>query len=395
MLQTVKRTTYHVEKISVAKEWYQTLLGKEPVFDSPFVTMFQLGESSLTLMQGVKSQIDVHIGPLTYWGVESVSAALETLIELGATEHMPIKRVMGTESALVIDPFGNMLGITGPVSSDNTEGSKAMSSETAMAVTMTRALSTYDDREELRGADTMASVFLAEQYKMALQTERSRQWSKDRIGNFYGTMIARTAYVDNLFCQALFEKRPQIVLLGAGYDTRAYRFAEFNTATAIFEVDLAATQERKRSILNEHRIASDSVTYLAVDFQKDILHEKLEEEGYDITKETLFIWEGVTCYLPQIAVESILSFIANYAAPQSLLFFDYLTEEQTSFYENEPFLFWMNRDEIDSLLFRYGIKAIEHITPALMEEHFLTVEDGTVAERAIPYFSFFLGKKEG
>lgn len=392
MLQTVKRTTYHVENTAVAKEWYQTLLNREPVFESPFVTMFQLGESSLTLMQGEPCQLDGYTGPLTYWGVDSVAATLDTLIELGATEHHPIKSVMGTESASVIDPFGNTLGITGPAPKvESTEGAV---SETAMAVAMTRVLSTFDNRVEIQGADTMAHLFLSEQYLLALKTEESRTWSKDKVGAFYGTMVARTAYVDQLFCQALLEKRPQIVLLGAGYDTRAYRFEELNSTTNVFEVDLAPTQKRKRQILEKTGIGTSSVEYVAVDFQNNLLLEKLEKSGYDASKETLFLWEGVTCYLPQIAIENTLFFIKNYAAPNSLLFFDYLTEEQTSFYKNEPFIFWMEREGIESLLSEYGLTTIDHITPSLMEEHFLTLEDGTIAEKAIPFFSFILGKKK-
>ena len=58
-------------------------------------------------------------------------------------------------------------------------------------------------------------------------------------------MLARTAFFDNLFIDALNKNIPQIVLLGAGYDTRAYRFADLNNATKIFELDIAPTQNRK------------------------------------------------------------------------------------------------------------------------------------------------------
>ena len=55
-------------------------------------------------------------------------------------------------------------------------------------------------------------------------------------------MIARTAYFDRLFADALSNKTPQIVLLGAGYDSRAYRFANLNHVTRVFELDIAPTQ---------------------------------------------------------------------------------------------------------------------------------------------------------
>ena len=59
--------------------------------------------------------------------------------------------------------------------------------------------------------------------------------------------IARTTFFDNIFIDALNKNIPQIVLLGAGYDTRAYRFAEINNTTKIIELDIETTQNRKRN----------------------------------------------------------------------------------------------------------------------------------------------------
>ena len=63
-------------------------------------------------------------------------------------------------------------------------------------------------------------------------------------------LIARTAYIDAIFKQSLLENIPQIVFLGAGYDTRTYRFRELIKETNIFELDIKPTQQRKKEKLN-------------------------------------------------------------------------------------------------------------------------------------------------
>jgi len=59
-------------------------------------------------------------------------------------------------------------------------------------------------------------------------------------------MIARTAWFDGLFLDALNNKIPQIVLLGAGYDSRGFRYAKYNSSTKVIELDTATTQNRKK-----------------------------------------------------------------------------------------------------------------------------------------------------
>lgn len=395
MLQTLKRATYHVENTNLAKEWYQTLLNQEPIFDSPFVVMFQVGDSSLTFLKGAGGVAKEALAPQIYWEVDSMDEALHTLIELGATEHTPVKRVMNIDSSVVEDPFGNLLGLTSTVKSPNEMSVEKQASSTALAVTLTRALATFDTREELKGADTLAFHFLDEQYKMALATPESRHWSKEKVGAFYGTVISRTTYGDSLFCQALLGKRAQIVILGAGYDTRAYRFAELNSSTTIFEVDAPQTQKRKRAILEEKGIETPhQLTFVGHNFKDGGLMEELGVAGYSRELPTLFVWEGVSCYLPKEAVRSLLIAVGTKSAPGSLLFFDYLTEEQQSFYENEPFKFWISQDELTTLIETYGLSAVDHVTPEKMEQHFLALEDGTVVEKAVPFFSFLLARVE-
>ena len=83
-------------------------------------------------------------------------------------------------------------------------------------------------------------------------------------------IIARTAYFDSLFVAALNDRVPQIVLLGAGYDSRAYRFGGFNQCTQIYELDNAPTQERKKACLKKAKIEiPQHVAFVPIDFNKE------------------------------------------------------------------------------------------------------------------------------
>jgi len=118
-------------------------------------------------------------------------------------------------------------------------------------------------------------------------------------------MIARTAYFDSLFVDALKNNFPQIVLLGAGYDTRAYRFANLNKGTQISELNIAPTQNRKKGCLKKARIdIPQSVKLVPIDFNNESLKDVLEKTGYQSQGKTLFIWEGVSYYLDAESVDS-------------------------------------------------------------------------------------------
>ncbi len=125
-------------------------------------------------------------------------------------------------------------------------------------------------------------------------------------------MIARTAYFDSLFVDALKNNFPQIVLLGAGYDTRAYRFAKLNRDTQIFELDITPTQDRKKGCLKKARVdIPQGVKLVPIDFNKESLKDVLEEAGHKKQEQTLFIWEGVSYYLDAESVDATLGFVSG------------------------------------------------------------------------------------
>ncbi len=140
-----------------------------------------------------------------------------------------------------------------------------------------------------------------------------------------GFLVARCRYMDDLLEMCLSEGLQQLVILGAGYDSRAYRFYLPAHSVKVFEIDHPATQQAKikkvKQVLGE---LPDYVSYVGVDFNQDTLETKLPQAGYDAHQKTLFIWEGVVMYLSQEAVDRTLSFIVHNSGPGSQVVFDYI-----------------------------------------------------------------------
>lgn len=117
----------------------------------------------------------------------------------------------------------------------------------------------------------------------------------------------------------------QFVILGAGFDTRAFRLPE-DLRVQSFEVDTQKTLGIKRDMLEKTGIDSNGVTFVATDFEKEDWLNRLVEAGFDAEQPALFLWEGVTPYLDREAVADTLCKIAR-TARGSVVAFDYFTTE--------------------------------------------------------------------
>lgn len=117
----------------------------------------------------------------------------------------------------------------------------------------------------------------------------------------------------------------QFVILGAGFDTRAFRLPA-GAKVRTFEVDTPKTQAVKREVLTKAGIDSSGVTFVPADFEKEDWLTKLIEAGFDLNKPAFFLWEGVIIYLDKEAVEATLRKIAG-TAKGSVIAFDYFTTE--------------------------------------------------------------------
>ena len=133
-------------------------------------------------------------------------------------------------------------------------------------------------------------------------------------------VAARTMHFDAIIARAL-QNVDQFVLMGAGYDTRAYGDLVSSDVT-FFEVDQAVVQNHKRAMIDAADIRCAHVNFVAVDFSVDDLFSKLTEAGFDASRKTLFLWEGVSLYLSAEQVASTLALVKQNAAPASVIVAD-------------------------------------------------------------------------
>lgn len=136
----------------------------------------------------------------------------------------------------------------------------------------------------------------------------------------------RTEVLDRAVAQAAGHGSHQIVILGAGLDARAWRMPALAHAT-VFEVDHPATQAWKRQKITDLRPLAHEVRLVAVDFQRQKVHQQLESAGHDAAQPTLWLWEGVTMYLTRDAIAATLAEVAGRSAAGSVVAMSYLTPE--------------------------------------------------------------------
>jgi len=208
----------------------------------------------------------------------------------------------------------------------------------------------------------------------------------------YEYMAARTTHFDNLFRQALIENIPQIVLLGAGYDTRSIRYKDHIKDTKIFELDTPIIQQKKKIIINKSKMTVPlQLTYVPIDFNKESMKDLLPEAGYNTALQTVFLWEGVTYYLTEGAIRETLSFINIFSGPASTVAFDYFLKGAISGDEElygakeinrevqksgEPFRFGLDEGQINSFLSENGFEIISHYSPEEFEKAYLYDDQG-------------------
>ncbi len=274
-------------------------------------------------------------------------------------------------------------------------GVQSAPSQTAAATATLRALAAHDPREAIRGADTLAEIFLTEEQKAPLRDAKIREWvMKNKITpGAYEFMIARTAYFDALVADALAAAIPQLVFLGAGYDSRPYRFADQLGNTIVFELDAPPTQRRKQELLDRGGVAIPAnVHFVPIDFSTDDLELALTRAGCAKEKRAVFVWEGVTYYLSGEAVDRTLSAVRSVSAPGSSIAFDFaslsrealsdqsikkLREQMGTSRSAEPTRFGIARNMFEPFLSDRGFQPRELVDHEEMEARYLTLPDGS------------------
>lgn len=201
-------------------------------------------------------------------------------------------------------------------------------SRTAHFVTHGRALADAGFSHVPNFSDPTARVFLSEKGKRSLaKTERAakegkRSMSVEMARGMADLIALRTATIDKAVREAIANGATQLVILGAGYDGRAWRMPELS-GIRVFEVDHPATQGEKRAHLSELPPAIGTVTFVPIDFEKESLNSVLDRSGHNRLSPTCWIWEGVVMYLTRDAMRATLADVAKRSASGSTLIVNY------------------------------------------------------------------------
>lgn len=252
--------------------------------------------------------------------------------------------------------------------------------------------------------DPLAEHFLSVKYRILLCYNRHlRNLALSYVEHFspgaYGESVARTRYIDECLDSCINNGIDQLVILGAGYDSRAYRIPDLAKEVKVFEVDIPTTQQVKiNKIKKIYSSLPSHVVYVPVDFAREKLDEKLFECGFDKKLKTLFIWEGVSMYLSTEAVDEILAFLANNSGAGSSIIMDYYyksaiegtseLEEARKMQEShgqlgEPFIFGIAEEGVDSFFTSRGFTQVNSVTGEFLEkEYFKKIGRNT----KVPYY---------
>jgi methyltransferase (TIGR00027 family) len=212
-------------------------------------------------------------------------------------------------------------------------------SRTAEYMALFRAIESRRPQAERLFCDPDAARFLkpalrltaaAAAYRLpraALQSYIDRRWPGPRA-----SAVVRTRAIDEIIEDAVARGATQVVLLGAGYDTRATRLAQLERLR-VYELDHPATQARKRRRLGR---APDNVRYVPVDLERTSVIEALDATPFDARELTCVLWEGVFSYLTPAAIDATLAALVELCAPGSVVCLTYVDQAALDAQQNAP-----------------------------------------------------------
>jgi len=195
-------------------------------------------------------------------------------------------------------------------------------SQTAVMVAAARAAA-HGRTADVDFQDPTAMALLPDEARRRVEDFRAGVAPKDLRGRlsraFFDKrakmMVARTVAIDEAVRAA---GAPQVVILGAGLDGRAWRMPELRDVT-VFEVDHPDSQREKQARAAALERFAREVRFVPVDFTRDRLDDALAAAGHDPARPTTWIWEGVIMYLERSDIEATLAVIQRRSAPGSRL----------------------------------------------------------------------------
>lgn len=289
---------------------------------------------------------------------------------------------------------------------------KSFSSSTAEIVCLLRAKS-FNERREYYKSDDYISVLISNT-PGSLPSMVHGAFIPGLSGfapmlpaGIYEFIIARTRYVDKVF-QTLPADTNRVFILGAGYDSRGFRFRHELEPCRVYECDHPDMQKKKKKLLKKMEIDfPDNVGFIPIDFSDTSFDEFISTLNIKNNDSCFFLLEGLLMYLPPQRVERILRSISAIECRRCRLFFDYVhagairgEDNDNSTAEKvkalgEPWRFGIEPGEIGGFLRDYGFTLREHLTARDMELAFFTDARGQCHGQVMGSVALALAERAG
>lgn len=207
-----------------------------------------------------------------------------------------------------------------------------------------------------------------------------------RMPGTLGAILCRTRYIDDVLKSSLEKGLDQVVILGAGFDSRAYRIPGMDKIQ-VFEVDLPGTRDLKQVRLEKVLGAvPENITLIGMDFDQQDLGDMLAAVGFQKDERTLFIWEGVTQYITEEAVDHTLNYVANVSGAGTSIVFTYVRRgiidgsDRPEWFGlflsfagsvGSAMMFGLKQDEVERFLYKRGLNLVEDVGASEYKDRYL------------------------
>ncbi len=271
---------------------------------------------------------------------------------------------------------------------------ESKTSRTAEMICLSRAASFYEREPHYKSDDYIAPKIVPKFMQPFLRSWLIRKFYKNTMApkGIYEYVIARTKFIDSVFKNAIAKEFDQILIFGAGFDSRGIRFLDKNSQIKVFELDAPITQNAKLDQLKRRGIEiNPNIIFIPIDFNKESIGSKLIEAGFKKNRISLFILEGLTMYLTNEAVNSTFKLIEDFSGVGSEIVFDYiyasvLRRENIYYGEkgifdtvmkaNEAWSFGIEKGQIEAFLKNYNFTLIENNNSEDLENKYFRNRNG-------------------
>ena len=257
-------------------------------------------------------------------------------------------------------------------------------SSTALGTLFMRGVHQLLDAKPLILDDPAALTLLGEDAVRQIRNNRDHHQTLEARA-LRAHVVLRSRFTEDRLEQAVGRGITQYVILGAGFDTFAYRQPVWAKALKIFEVDQPATQATKRLRLERANMAFPlNLSFAGIDFEHESLHDGFLHNGISLTEPSFFSWLGVTMYLKEDAIDAVLRAVAKFPSESEIAFTFTQPPDSLSGLERnlhfslskivsgvgEPFVTYFTPAAIEKKLHQSGFKTITFLSKEEAEERY-------------------------